>query len=70
MLCWIRGKTKPDQIKNDIIVESVMIAPKVEKIVENRLNWFEDAERRLENFVGKKIDKMDSSQRNKGIERL
>lgn len=39
-------KTKHDKIRNDKIKESVGVTPIVEKIVENRLQWFEHIERR------------------------
>lgn len=38
---WICGKTTRGKIRNDNISESVGIIPIIEKMVENRLRWFE-----------------------------
>jgi len=39
------GKTRQDMIMNDTIRERVGVAPIVEKLVENRLRWFEHVEK-------------------------
>ena len=41
MLHWMSGKTRRDRIRNDTIIKRVVVAPIVEKMVENRLMWFE-----------------------------
>ena len=46
MLCWMSGKNRHDRIRNDTIRERVGVAPIVEKLVENRVRWFGNVERR------------------------
>jgi len=41
MLHWMSGKTRRDRIRNDTIIKRVVVASIVEKMVENRLMWFE-----------------------------
>jgi len=42
MLCWMRGKTRWDRIRNENIRERerVGVPTIVEKVVENRRRWF------------------------------
>ncbi|CAI8596748.1 unnamed protein product [Vicia faba] len=51
MLCWMCGKTRHDKTGNDNIRESVGVVPVVEKMVENRLRWFDYLERKSVDFV-------------------
>ena len=55
------GKTRQDMIMNDTIRERVGVAPIVEKLVENRLRWFEHVERRPVHAVVRKVDQMEES---------
>lgn len=48
------------------ILESVGIVPIVEKMVENRLRWFGQVERRPGDFVARRVDKMERSQTIRG----
>jgi len=64
------GKTIQDRIRNDIIRERVGVAPIVEKLVENRLRWFEHVERRPVDAVVRRVDQMEESQVKRGRGRL
>lgn len=73
MLRWMCSKTRRDKIKNENITESVGIAPIVEKMVENRLRWFEHVERRPVDSVVRRIDRIKRKQTIRGrgdLERL
>lgn len=69
MLRQICGKTRHDQVRNDNIRESDGVAPIIEKIVENRLRWFEYVEIRSLDSVISRVDKMERGQivRDRGI---
>jgi len=74
MLRWMIGKTRHDMIRNDIIRERerereresvcvcVWVAHIVEKLVENRLRWFEYVKRKLIDVVVRRVDQMKESQ--------
>jgi len=66
MLRWMCGKTRWDRIRNDDIRERVGVAPMVEKMVETRLRWFGNVERRPVDFVVRRVDQMDGSQITRG----
>jgi hypothetical protein len=59
-------KTRQDRIRNDNIRESIGITPIVEKMVETRLRWFRHVERRLVDYVVRRVDQMESSQITRG----
>jgi len=50
------GKTKHGRIRNDTIREILGVAPIVEKLVKNRLRWFEHVERRPVDAVVRRVD--------------
>jgi len=47
-------------------LERVGVAPIVEKLVENRLRWFEQVERRPVDAVVRRVDQMEESQVRRG----
>lgn len=51
MLYWICGKTIRDRIRNENIREGVGVETIVEKMVETRLGWFANVERRPIDYV-------------------
>jgi hypothetical protein len=59
-------KTRQDRIRNDNIRESIGVTPIVEKMVETRLRWFRHVERRLVDYVVRRVDQMESSQITRG----
>ena len=65
MLRWMSGKTRHDRIRNEPL-ERVGVAPIVEKLVENRLRWFEHVERRPVHAVVRRVDQMEESQVKRG----
>jgi len=44
----------------------VEVAPIIEKMLENRLRWFGDLERRHVDFVTRRVDHMENSQITRG----
>jgi hypothetical protein len=48
-------------IRNDNIRESVGVVPIVKKMVETRLRWFGHVERRLMDFLVRRVDQMEGS---------
>ena len=58
ILCWVYGKNKQDKIINNNIRNDNI----VEKMVENRLRWFEHVERKTINFVVRRVDRMKRKQ--------
>ena len=53
---WMCCKTRQDKIRNGAIRERVGVAPIVEKMVENRLRWFEHVEIRPVDYVVRRVD--------------
>jgi len=66
MLRWMSGKTRHDRIRNDTIRERVEVAPIVEKLVENKLRWFEHVERRPVDVVVRRVDQMEENHVKRG----
>ena len=60
------GKTRHDSIKNENIRDSVRVAPIVDKMVENRLRWFRNVERRPAYSVIRRVNHMERSQTTRG----
>ncbi|KAL5166585.1 hypothetical protein HKD37_18G051517 [Glycine soja] len=60
------GKTRQDKIRNEAIRERVGVAPIVEKMVKNRLRWFEHVERRPVDSVVRRVDQMERRQTIRG----
>jgi hypothetical protein len=60
------GKTGRDRIKNDNIEERVGVAPLVEKMVETRIRWFGHVERRVVDFVVRRVYQVEDSQITRG----
>lgn len=57
------GKTKHDKIINDNIRKSVGVTPIVKKMVENKLLWFRNVERRyVDDYVIRRVDQIKLSQ--------
>jgi hypothetical protein len=52
------------------MIKRVGVASTIEKMVENKFRWFKHVERRLINFVVKRVDQMKDSQITWGRERL
>jgi hypothetical protein len=46
MLRWICGHTRKDRIRNDDIRDKLGVAPIQEKLVQHRLRWFGNIQRR------------------------
>ena len=46
MLRWICGHTRKDRIRNDDIRDKLGVAPIQEKLVQHRLRWFGQIQRR------------------------
>jgi hypothetical protein len=55
-------KTRHDRIRNEDIIYRVGVTLIVEKMVENRLSWFGDVERRNVDSVVRRVDQLESSQ--------
>jgi len=53
------SETKRDMIRNDNIREAVRVTPIIENIVENRLRWFGNLERRPIDYVVRRVDPID-----------
>jgi len=53
-------------IRNDYIRERMGVAPIVEKLIENRLRWFEHVERMSVDAVVRRVDQMEKSQVKRG----
>jgi len=58
-----------DRIRNDRIRNRVGFAPIVEKMVEIWFKWFGHVQRRLVNYVVKRVDRMNGSQITKDREK-
>uniref|UniRef100_A0A0A9D9B5 Uncharacterized protein n=1 Tax=Arundo donax TaxID=35708 RepID=A0A0A9D9B5_ARUDO len=46
MLRWICGHTRKDQVRNNDIRDRVGVVPIEEKLIQHRLRWFGDIQRR------------------------
>jgi len=55
------GKTRRHKIRNDNIRETVVVTPIIEKMVENKLRWFGNLERRPIDSVVMRVDQIDDS---------
>lgn len=64
------GKIRQDKIRNINIRESDGITPIVEKMVKNRFRWFGHVERRLVDFVIRRVDQMERNQTTRDRGRL
>ena len=70
MLHWMCDKIRQDKIRNDNFRESVKVASIVKNMVENSIRWFGHVERRPVDFVVRRVDQMERSQRAIGKGRL
>ncbi|XP_074304411.1 uncharacterized protein LOC141639131 isoform X2 [Silene latifolia] len=46
MLRWMCGHTRKDRLRNEVIREKLKVAPIEDKMMENRLRWFDHVRRR------------------------
>jgi hypothetical protein len=72
MLRWICGHTRKDRIRNDDIRDKLGVAPIQEKLVQDRLRWFDHIQRRpLEALVRNGIlSRLENTRRGRGRPRL
>ncbi|XP_026683621.1 uncharacterized protein LOC103514996, partial [Diaphorina citri] len=59
MLRWICGVTRLDRIRNEIIRSKIKVTEISKKIQERRLQWYGHVQRREENYIGKKIARLE-----------
>lgn len=65
-LCWMYHKIRQDRIINKNIIQNLGLTSIVEKILKNRLRWFELIERRPIDFVVRRVDHIERRQTTKG----
>ncbi|XP_026679257.1 uncharacterized protein LOC113467333 [Diaphorina citri] len=59
LLRWSCGVTRLDRIRNEIIRSKIKVTEISKKIQERRLQWYGHVQRREENYVGKKIARLE-----------
>jgi hypothetical protein len=59
MLRWSSGVTRMDRIRNEIIRGKIKATEISKKMQERRLQWYGHVERRGENYVGKKVARIE-----------
>ena len=59
MLRWLCGVTREDRIRNERIRGTVKVGNIGKKIQESRLRWFGHVQRRNEEYVGKRVEKLE-----------
>nr|QQJ42582.1 chitinase 6-2 [Sogatella furcifera] len=58
MLRWSCGLTRRDRIRNEIIRNKMKVTEISRKVQEKRLQWYGHVERREDDYVGKRIDRL------------
>ena len=58
MLRWSCGVTRLDRIRNEVIRNKIKVTEVSKKIQERRLQWYGHVERRDEDYVGKRVERM------------
>ncbi|XP_017300796.1 uncharacterized protein LOC108252753 isoform X2 [Diaphorina citri] len=60
MLRWSRGVTRLDKIRNEVIVirNKIKVTEVSKKVQERRMQWYGHVQRREENYVGKRVERM------------
>ncbi|KAL1450513.1 hypothetical protein WDU94_002867 [Cyamophila willieti] len=58
MLRWSCGVTRLDRIRNEVIRNKMKVTEVSKKIQERRLQWHGHVERRDENYIGKRVERM------------
>ena len=64
MLRWMRGVTKLDRIRNEIIRGTTKVGEISKKVQESRLKWYGHVLRREDEYVGKRV--METEKRRRG----
>ena len=59
MLRWMCGVTRRDRIRNEVVRGTKKVRAISDKIQESRLRWFGNVMRRDEQYVGRRVMKMD-----------
>ena len=65
MLRWMCGVTKMDRLTNDRIRGTTKVGELSKKVQERRLKWFGHVTRREENYIGKRVMRMEVQGRRK-----
>ncbi|KAI5746693.1 hypothetical protein M8J77_006372 [Diaphorina citri] len=59
MLRWSCGVTRMDRIRNEVIRDKIKVTEVTKKIQERRLQWYGHVMRRDEDYVGKRVSRME-----------
>ena len=65
MLRWMCGVTRKGKTRNERIRNTVKVGPIGEKIQESRLRWFGHIQRRKEDYIGKRVERIEIGGRRK-----
>ena len=65
MLRCMCGVTRKGKIRNERIRNTVKVGPIEEKIQESRLRWFGHIQRRKEDYIGKRVERIEIGGRRK-----
>ncbi|XP_052193027.1 uncharacterized protein LOC127801710 [Diospyros lotus] len=66
MLRWMRGHTRKDKIRNEVIHNKVRVVPIEEKMRETRLRWFGHVKRRPRDTHVRRVDEMEQLVKKRG----
>uniref|UniRef100_A0A8D9A949 Endonuclease-reverse transcriptase n=1 Tax=Cacopsylla melanoneura TaxID=428564 RepID=A0A8D9A949_9HEMI len=70
MLRWSCGVTRMDRIRNEVIRNKLRVTEVTKKIQERRMQWYGHVMRRDEDYVGKRVRRMEGAgRRARGIDR-
>ena len=65
MLRWSLGVTRRDMLRNRVVRDRLKVGVLSQKIKESRLRWYGHVERREEDYVGKRVLRMEIPGRRK-----
>ena len=66
MLRFSLGKTRLDRVQNEEVRKRMKVSPLGDKIREARLRWYGHVIRREEEYVGKRVQRMNIGKRKRG----